>query len=76
MFGITLAAGELHTLCRKLRREQFLLAAETLEDTAGLLLSEIAKPWSGDSSFSHFSHPLGWGGTYLVGDPTDRSGGC
>ena len=34
MFGITLAAGELHTLCRKLRREQFLLAAETLEDTA------------------------------------------
>lgn len=32
MFGITLAAGELHTLCRKLRREQFLLAAETLED--------------------------------------------
>ena len=58
MFGITLAAGELHTLCRKLRREQFLLAAETLEDTAGLLLSEIAKPWSGDSSFSHFSIPL------------------
>lgn len=44
--------------CRKLRREQFLLAAETLEDTAGLLLSEIAKPWSGDSSFSHFSIPL------------------
>ena len=58
MFGITLAAGELHTLCRKLRREQFLLAAETLEDTAGLLLSEMAKPWSGDSSFSHFSIPL------------------
>ena len=58
MFGITLEAGELHTLCRKLRREQFLLAAETLEDTAGLLLSEIAKPWSGDSSFSHFSIPL------------------
>lgn len=58
MFGITLEAGELHTLCRKLRREQFLLAAETLEDTAGLLLSEMAKPWSGDSSFSHFSIPL------------------
>lgn len=56
----TLAAGELHTLCRKLRREQFLLAAETLEDTAGLLLSEMAKPWSGDSSFSHFSIPLDW----------------
>ena len=29
-----------------------------MEDTAGLLLSEIAKPWSGDSSFSHFSIPL------------------
>lgn len=69
MFGITLEAGELHTLCRKLRREQFLLAAETLEDTAGLLLSEMAKPWSGDSSFAHFSIPLDGVERTLVGDP-------
>ena len=54
MFGVTLAAGELYVLCERLRGEQFLLAAETLEDTAGPLLSEMAKPWSGDSAFSQF----------------------
>lgn len=36
---------------------------------AGLLLSEIAKPWSGDSSFSHFSIPLDGVERTLVGDP-------
>lgn len=55
MFGITLTAGELRTLCRKLRGERFLLASETLEETAGPLLTEMAKPWSGDSVFSQFS---------------------
>lgn len=55
MFGVTLAAGELRTLCRKLRGERFLLASETLEETAGPLLTEMAKPWSGDSAFSQFS---------------------
>lgn len=55
MFGITLAAGELRALCRKLRGERFLLASETLEETAGPLLTEMAKPWSGDSVFSQFS---------------------
>ena len=54
MFGITLTAAELRTLIRVLRGERYLLASETLEEAAGPILRELARPWDGDRPFSHF----------------------
>lgn len=55
MFGITLTAAEIHELIRVLRRERYLLASENLEEAAGPVLRELARPWDEDGTFSHFA---------------------
>ena len=55
MFGVTLTAGELRSLIHGLRGERYLLAAETLAETAGPLLRELSRPWDGERPFSHFA---------------------
>ena len=55
MFGITLTAGDLRSLIHGLRGERYLLAAETLAETAGPLLRELSRPWDGERPFSHFA---------------------
>ena len=55
MFGITLIAEEFRSLIRALRGERYLLASEILEETAGPVLRELARPWDRDRSFSHFA---------------------
>lgn len=55
MFGITLTAEEFRSLIRALRGERYLLASEILEETAGPVLRELARPWDRDRPFSHFA---------------------
>ena len=55
MFGVTLTAGDLRSLIHGLRGERYLLAAETLTETAGPLLRELSRPWDGERPFSHFA---------------------
>ena len=55
MFGVTLTAGDLRSLIHELRGERYLLAAETLAETAGPLLRELSRPWDGERPFSHFA---------------------
>ena len=58
MFGITLTAGDLRSLIHGLRGERYLLAAETLAETARPLLRELSLPWDGEQPFSHFASLL------------------
>ena len=58
MFGITLTAGELRSLIHGLQGERYLLAAETLAETARPLLRELSLPWDGERPFSHFASLL------------------
>lgn len=58
MFGITLTAGDLRSLIHGLRGERYLLAAETLAETARPLLRELSLPWDGERPFSHFASLL------------------
>ena len=58
MFGVTLTAGDLRSLIHELRGERYLLAAETLAETAGPLLRELSLPWDGERPFSHFASLL------------------
>ena len=51
MFGVTLTAGDLRSLIHELRGERYLLAAETLAETAGQLLRELSRPWDGERPF-------------------------
>ena len=58
MFGVTLTAGDLRSLIHGLRGERYLLAAETLAETARPLLRELSLPWDGERPFSHFASLL------------------
>lgn len=44
MFGIKLTAGDIQSLIRQLRTERYLLAADVLADSTGLLLRKLTAP--------------------------------
>lgn len=58
MFGTTLEAGDIHSLIRSLRREKFLLAAESLAELSAPLLRLMAEPFDTEKSFQSFSRFL------------------
>ena len=51
MFGTTLKAQDIRTLIRSLRREKFLLAAETLAELSAPLLRMMAQPFEDSRPF-------------------------
>ena len=58
MFGTTLEASDIQALIRSLRREKYLLAAESLADMAGPLLKKMALPFVEDRPFGQFARLL------------------
>lgn len=58
MFGTTLEAGDVHSLIRDLRREKFLLAAESLDELSAPLLRLMNEPFDTEKSFQSFSRFL------------------
>ncbi len=58
MFGTTLEAGDIHSLIRSLRREKFLLAAESLAELSAPLLRLMEQPFDTEKSFQDFSRFL------------------
>ena len=54
MFGTTLEARDIQALIRSLRREKFLLAAETLSELSAPLLRLMAQPFESGRSFKSF----------------------
>ena len=58
MFGTTLKAQDIRTLIRSLRREKFLLAAETLAELSAPLLRMMAQPFEDSRPFKGFSRLL------------------
>ena len=54
MFGITLEAKDIRELIRSLRREKFLLAAETLTELSAPLLRAMTQPFEDSRSFKGF----------------------
>ena len=58
MFGTTLEAGDVHSLIRNLRREKFLLAAESLNELSAPLLRLMNEPFDTERSFQSFARFL------------------
>ena len=58
MFGTTLEAGDIHGLIRSLRREKFVLAAESLSELSAPLLRLMNGPFDSEKSFQSFSRFL------------------
>lgn len=58
MFGTTLEAGNIGDLITSLRRERFLLAAESLAELSGPLLRLMAQPFDGERYFNDFARLL------------------
>ena len=58
MFGTTLEAGDVYSLIRNLRREKFLLAAESLAELSAPLLRLMNEPFDAERSFQSFSRFL------------------
>jgi len=58
MFGTTLEARDIQALIRSLRREDFLLAAETLAELSAPLLRMMARPFEDDKPFEDFASLL------------------
>lgn len=58
MFGTTLEAGDVHSLIRSLRREKFLLAAETFAELSAPLLRLMDKPFDDGRFFKEFARLL------------------
>lgn len=58
MFGITLEAGDIRGLIRSLRREKFVLAAESLAELSAPLLRLMEQPFDTEKSFQDFSRFL------------------
>lgn len=58
MFGTTLEAQDIHTLIHSLRRERFLLAAETLAELSAPLLRMMAQPFEDGRPFKSFARLL------------------
>ena len=58
MFGTTLDAGDINGLIRSLRREKFLLAAESLAELSAPLPRLMTQPYDTEKSFKAFSRLL------------------
>ena len=58
MFGTILEARDIQAFIRSLRREKFLLAAESLSELAAPLLRLMAQPFDTEKSFQTFSRFL------------------
>ena len=58
MFGTTLEAGDIRGLLQSLRREKFLLAAESLAELSAPLLRLMEQPFDAEKSFQNFSRFL------------------
>ena len=58
MFGTTLEAGDVHSLIRNLRREKFLLAAESLAELSAPLLRLMNEPFDTEKTFQSFARFL------------------
>ena len=58
MFGVTLRAEDIQGLIHDLRREKYLLAADTLADTSRLLLRKLDRPHNPDRRFSEYARLL------------------
>ena len=58
MFGATLEAQDIRTLIRSLRREKFLLAAETLAELSAPLLRMMVQPFEDSRPFKCFARLL------------------
>ena len=58
MFGTTLEAGDIHSLIRSLRREKFLLAAESLAELSAPLLRLMSEPFDNGKAFNSFARFL------------------
>lgn len=58
MFGITLEARDIRALIRSLRREKFLLAAETLAELSAPLLRRMTQPFEDSRPFATFARLL------------------
>ncbi|MDE7171032.1 MAG: ATP-dependent DNA helicase [Oscillospiraceae bacterium] len=58
MFGTTLETQDIQILIRSLRREKFLLAAETLAELSAPLLRMMAQPFEDSRSFKGFARLL------------------
>ncbi len=58
MFGTTLEAGDINGLIRSLRREKFLLAAESLTELAAPLLRLMNEPFDNGKAFNSFARFL------------------
>ena len=58
MFGTTLEAQDIRALIRSLRREKFLLAAETLAELSAPLLRMMAQPFEDSRPFKGFARLL------------------
>jgi len=55
MLGTTLEAGDIQSLIRSLRREKYLLAAESLTEMSAPLLRKMALPFDKSIPFEYFS---------------------
>ncbi len=58
MFGTTLETGDINGLIRTLRREKFLLAAESLAELSAPLLRLMNEPFDNGKTFSSFARFL------------------
>ena len=58
MFGVTLRAEDIQGLIHDLRREKYLLAADTLADTSRLLRRKLDRPHNPDRRFSEYARLL------------------
>ena len=58
MFGTTMDARDIHGLIRSLRREKFVLAAESLAELSAPLLRLMNGPFDSEKSFQSFSQFL------------------
>ena len=58
MFGTTLGARDIHSLIRSLRREKFLLAAESLAELSAPLLRLMNEPFDNGKAFNSFARFL------------------
>jgi len=55
MFGVSLQAGDIKNLIQDLRREKYLLAADSLADTAKPLLKKLGQPYDPNRRFSDYT---------------------
>ena len=58
MFGVSLRASDVRDLIHELRKEKYLLAADSLADTSRLLLRKLERPYDPNQRFSEYARLL------------------